>query len=114
MDTLIRKSWLVYDRFKNEEFVLAPSIPILYFGDGEGYFESKTKVITVGLNPSRIEFLENDRYSRFAKAQGIYPQILNGDYYQEYLEALNGYFSNNPYRMCNNLLPVREVMARRS
>ena len=97
MDALIKESWLIYERHKNEEFVVSPSIPILFFGNSDGYFGSKTKVITVGLNPSRIEFPDNDRYLRFAAARGVYPQILDGNHYQEYLAALNGYFSNKPY-----------------
>lgn len=69
-----------------------------FFGDSKAYFESKRKVVTVGLNPSRAEFPKGDRYSRFARARDVYPEILDGRHHREYLEALNGYFRNAPYR----------------
>lgn len=97
MDALIKESWTLYERHRAAGFVVAPSIPILFFGDSRAYFESKVKVITVGLNPSRVEFPDGDRYLRFAKARDVYPRIMAGDFYQEYLEALDGYFSNHPY-----------------
>ena len=37
----------------NQSFVVQASIPILYFGDCEAYYQSPIKVVTVGLNPSR-------------------------------------------------------------
>lgn len=98
MNALIKESWLIYERHRDADIVVTPSIPILFFGDSRGYFESEVKVITVGLNPSRVEFPESDRYLRFTKARDIYPQIIDGHCYQEYLEALNEYFSNHPYR----------------
>ena len=36
--------------------LVRPSIPVLFFGDDERYVSSALKVITVGLNPSRLEF----------------------------------------------------------
>jgi hypothetical protein len=98
VDALIRESWLNYEKHKDDDIVVTPSVPILFFGDSKGYFESELKVITVGLNPSRVEFPESDRYLRFGSAQEIYPQIIDGHCYQEYLDALNGYFTNHPYK----------------
>lgn len=44
-------------------------MPILFFGDGNEYFSSELKVITLGLNPSRAEFPEEDRFQRFGAAR---------------------------------------------
>jgi hypothetical protein len=97
---LIRDAWQVYTQFENQPFLVKPSIPILFFGDSNQYFRSERRVITLGLNPSRDEFPEHDRFSRFGAARNIYPQILEGDFYSEYLQALSGYFRrppNDPY-----------------
>jgi hypothetical protein len=98
LDELIREAWLIYERQSHNPAVVSPSIPILFFGDSRAYSASEIKVITVGLNPSRVEFPEGDRFCRFPSASGIYPQVMGGEYYGEYTEALNGYFSTNPYR----------------
>jgi hypothetical protein len=100
-DDLIRESWQVYRRFVDQPFLVNPSVPILFFGDSDQYFSSELKVITLGLNPSRIEFPEEDRFKRFSNARGTYPRILEGASYDEYLRALNGYFlkpPNDPYK----------------
>jgi hypothetical protein len=102
-DDLIRESWQIYRRFVDQSFVAKPSIPILFFGDSGKYFDSKLKVITVGLNPSKKEFQEE--FKRFSSASGIYPGILEGASYDEYLQALNGYFlkpPNDPYKLWFN------------
>ena len=97
MEELIKESWFIYESHKDEEFVVSPSIPILFFGNSEAYSGSKLKVITVGLNPSRVEFPDDDRFKRFAQARNVYPHILYGHHYREYLASLNGYFANEPY-----------------
>ena len=57
-------------------------------------------MITLGLNPSRNEFPKQDRFLRFSKARTIYPRIIEGAFYGEYLQALNGYFhrTNHPLK----------------
>jgi len=100
IDDIIQKSWQTYAQFEDQSFLVKPSIPILFFGDSKQYFSSEVKVITVGKNPSRFEFPEKDRFFRFSKAHGIYPGIVEGRYYDEYLQAINGYFHtppNHPY-----------------
>jgi hypothetical protein len=100
MKTVIAESWRIYASFVNQPFLVKPSIPILFFGDSDRYFASQLKVITLGLNPSRVEFPESDRFLRFESARGVYPRILEGMYYDEYLRALKGYFQrppNDPY-----------------
>jgi hypothetical protein len=97
---LIRTSWQMYARFERQSFLVKPSIPILFFGDSSKYFSSRLKVITLGLNPSKAEFPEADRFSRFDAARSVYPRIIEGACYDEYLQALNGYFRkppNDPY-----------------
>jgi hypothetical protein len=96
IDELIQESWRIYARFGEQPFLVKPSIPILFFGDSEQYFRSKLRVITVGLNPSRNEFPNGDRFSRFSNARKIYPSIRDGASYDKYLQALNGYFHRPP------------------
>jgi hypothetical protein len=98
MNNLIRESWEIYNGFEKQPFLVKPSIPILFFGDSDKYFSSRLRIITLGLNPSRSEFPDDNRFLRFGKARNIYPQILDGIFYDEYLEALNGYFQNPPNR----------------
>src|SRR6266404_7100761 len=104
-DELIRKSWEIYTRFEDKCYLVKPkgSIPILFFGDSGKYFSSKVKVITLGLNPSKKEF-PDDEFLRFSSAREIYPRILEGACYDEYLSALNGYFSptSHPYNWFNS------------
>jgi hypothetical protein len=100
MNDLVRDAWQVYCEYENQPFVVKPSIPILFFGDSQKYSESNLKVITLGLNPSRIEFPDADRFLRFNAARNVYPHILEGRYYEDYLTALNQYFlkpPNHPY-----------------
>jgi len=100
LNGLIRESWQVYKQFEDQPFLVKPSIPILFFGDSDRYSSSGLKVITLGLNPSRIEFPAEDRFFRFSSARGIYPRILEGCFYDQYLQALSGYFCkppNHPY-----------------
>ena len=72
---------------KKYDFVVKPSIPIVWFGDMEGYISSSQKVVTVGLNPSLKEFsekrfhIDSDNFS----AEDLY-------------FSLNNYFKVNPYR----------------
>lgn len=76
---------------KNSELpeVVNPSIPIMYFGDYEAYEKSKLKIITVGLNPSNIEFQKDSKsslsYFRFPKWEKD----------KNYIEALNDYFKTD-------------------
>ena len=72
-----------------------PSIPILFFGDLEAYYESDLRVVTVGLNPSVKEFPkfpDESPFFRFPLANGIMP-----DQHERYLDALSEYFRLNPY-----------------
>jgi hypothetical protein len=72
---------------------VTPSIPILFFGDLDGYWRSPRRVVTVGLNPSKEEFPEDDPWLRFPRGAEFGPASTN-----EYLEELSGYFGTKPYR----------------
>jgi hypothetical protein len=87
----------LYGRFEHESFLVRPSIPILFFGDSTKYFSSPLKIITVGLNPSKAEFPESDRFARFPQAapSGFGHRRLN---MRHHIEAMNAYFQTHPYK----------------
>ena len=91
-----------YNSYKNESFVVKPSIPILYFGNYEEYKISEKKIITCALNPSSIEFfnsISNDINFRF------HNNALNSS--SDYFNSLNNYFIKNPYkRWFNSFEPI--------
>ena len=66
---------------------------IAWFGDTAAYAASVVRIISVGLNPSQIEFPATDPDQRFPAARGVV------DACQAYLDSLNAYFSvnNRPY-----------------
>jgi hypothetical protein len=97
VDALVKDAWRLYQRAEDAPYVVRPSIPIVYFGDRERYSRSPLKAITVALNPSRAEFPAGDPFARFRRAQDVYPDILHGRYYADYLAALNDYFRGQPY-----------------
>lgn len=70
-----------FEQKKDFSFVVKDSIPIVWFGDLNAYFTSKTRIITIGLNPSDKEF----SVVRFKKKNSIE-------------EQLNEYFKFNPYK----------------
>ena len=72
---------------EGKDWLATGSIPILYFGNLRRYRRSTIKIVTVGLNPSDVEFRE-ERFGR----------KVTGDLRPESLErALSGYFEVNPY-----------------
>ena len=91
-DDLFNDTLYHYTKFYELDFVIKPSLPILYFGDSKAYFESDFKVITSALNPSDAEFKElkssNPSYVRF-------PDYKNS--IKTLRLALDNYFKINPY-----------------
>lgn len=77
-----------YIRFHEEPYVVKPSIPILYFGDVHAFQKSNLKIVTVGLNPSHIEF-GHDRF-RVTDAASL-PAFADLE------EDLCNYFKIRPY-----------------
>ena len=98
---LVHEAWRAMAQFAEEPFIVKPSIPILFFGHSPRYFSSPLKVVTLGLNPSGVEFPEQDRFLRFRKAQHLDPGVQDEKFVSTYLDALNGYFQsppNHPYK----------------
>lgn len=98
MDALITEGWRIYQDHRYEPFVVRPSLPILFFGDLDAYQRSPLRVATVGLNPSYHEFPADDPFKRFRLAREVYPDLIDGHRYHDYLAALNAYFRSDPYR----------------
>lgn len=92
-EKLIQRTLAYYDKFKSENVVVTPSLPILYFGDLEGYKNSELKVITVGKNPSNNEFrvTKTEEYS-FVRFPSWDENKRN------LIDSLNPYFIINPLK----------------
>ena len=90
---LLKEALNHYSESCELDFVLKPSLPILYFGDICDYFKSDFKVITAALNPSDAEFKESKNsdlsYVRFPEYKNTTETL--------YL-SLNSYFKNKPYK----------------
>jgi hypothetical protein len=75
-------------------------IPIPWFGDSDAFFDSKLKIVTVGLNPSGIEFRKS-RDKREKSINGKWQKrfsIVDTKYSVNQLKkVLDSYFDTNPY-----------------
>jgi hypothetical protein len=71
INQLLVESWTAYDRLCDESFIVRPAIPILFFGDRSRYLASPLRVVTVGLNPSGVEFPNEDRFARFPGVRSL-------------------------------------------
>lgn len=81
-------------------------IPILWFGDLFAYQESPRKIVTVGLNPSEMEFRDGENpwkrgspsICRFPNQHLFSPtDPLSATDRIEYKTVLNAYFKTDPY-----------------
>jgi hypothetical protein len=90
---LIEKTLDYFDKFKNYDVVVSPSLPILYFGDLASYNNSELKVLTVGKNPSDNEFRlkKSDAFS-FVRFSNWNENTRN------LIPTLNPYFEDKPLR----------------
>lgn len=102
MDGLIEDAWRIYRKFEDKDVVVKPSIPILFFGNIDTYFASPIKIITVGLNPSRVEFPNEDRFLRFEWARNINERTSREEFRNGYGASLKAYFRSNPYKQWFN------------
>ena len=85
-----------YQKAITWRFVVHPSMPIPFFGDLKGYWGSRKRVITVGLNPSAEEFSGRKRFARFPGGELVPELIHQGKIMQAAkrgLESVLGYFS---------------------
>lgn len=108
---LLSQSWRTYDRLHDQEFVVRPAIPVLYFGDSKRYLSSKFRVVTVALNPSDKEFPNHDRYSRFPAASEMATDPAKRNH-ANHREALDAYFHTDPYwgQWFNGIEPILNGM----
>ena len=90
---LVEKAWRAYDNAAGLPARVSPAAPILFFGDLGGYTSSRLRVLTVGLNPSRLEFPADRPFSRFPLWE--VPARREPECY---LGALSSYFVTRPYR----------------
>lgn len=92
LTTLVQGAWEAYECAPSSCRV-TPAMPILFFGDLDGYFSSHIRVLTVGLNPSGHEFPKYSPFQRFPGCNETSPE--DG---ARYLKSLNDYFRENPYK----------------
>ena len=92
LNNAVAAAWRSFETVASLESRVGPAIPILFFGDLDAYGESRHRVLTVGLNPSRIEFPAGDPFQRFPLAEDIHPEDQ-----ERYLDALSAYFRTKPY-----------------
>ena len=62
LDEILRDYILDFNKKKELDFVVKPSIPIVWFGDMDKYLTSTPRILTVGLNPSDQEFSDERFY----------------------------------------------------
>ena len=90
---LFKDALIHFNKYSELSFIVKPSLPILYFGDLNTYFNSNFKVITAALNPSDAEFKE------FKNSDPSYIRFPEYDNTIETLQSsLNNYFKKNPYK----------------
>jgi hypothetical protein len=79
--------------------LVAPAIPVLYFGSLKDYRKSSFKVVTVGINPSSKEF-EQERFDVGKSTLKNYAQLER---------ALSNYFQKLPYEKWFNW-PLEQLL----
>ena len=78
-------------------YVAKDSIPIVWFGNVERYFKSPTKMLTIALNPSCIEFPKWGK-QRFQDLTTLRREIILKEFPIDLLiNNYNDYFRYNPY-----------------
>lgn len=105
LQKLIKVCWSDFKKLEKEHpgLVVQNSIPILWFGDIDAYFESKKRILTVALNPSYMEFMEKKGQIpsveyRFPSASKIVMKdILNNDDCEIYKRTMCEYFHHKKY-----------------
>ncbi len=97
-EKIIKDTFQEFDRYKS--LSVKGSMPILFFGDYEEYSKSKTKIVTVAINPSNIEFgkLEKKTFKRIIDYRfNLIHEVKTQSQQKEYINSLSNYFKFNPY-----------------
>jgi hypothetical protein len=97
LSSLINEAWRLFTALRPVKCVVRRSVPILYFGDLPAYFKSRTRVVTVGLNPSSAEFPAEDPFERFPQSRSVRAP-LDADDRRRYAKSLDRYFQEKPYK----------------
>jgi hypothetical protein len=95
---LADRAWSQFRANCNTSFVVRPAMPILFFGDVRRYLASPVRMVTVGLNPSGIEFPAGDCFKRFPHARNLCDSPVDSEFRDQYVQALSDYFRTEPYR----------------
>lgn len=118
--TTILKSYIAdFNQKQHLPFVVKESIPIVWFGDMDAYFNSNIKIVTIGLNPSEQEFLTKDAFGKMVtlpnnKKRFDIIKFDKGSVNEQVKElesTLNNYFKKSPYKWFDKyekLLDVKE------
>jgi hypothetical protein len=85
---LIGQAHALHAASTGQDWLVQPSVPILFFGNLDRYRRSGCRIITVAKNPSSQEFPSGNPFLRFPNAN----QSNNA-----YLAALSNYFDATPY-----------------
>jgi len=96
---LAEEAWKIHSAFTHTPCLVSPSLPILYFGDLSAYQDSPVRIVSVGLNPSKVEF-PDDALCRFPTVRRLAhaaASSLDQDSLHAYLGSLNDYFRTFPY-----------------
>lgn len=98
LSALAKEAWRQFAVHAKESLVV-PSMPILFFGDLCAYQRSNLKVVSVGLNPSNVEFSEKDPFKRFPSFANLADSVdATDDFLNAYILALSSYFAVEPYK----------------
>lgn len=97
---LVARGWELWERSAAsiDTATVQPSMPILYFGDRSAYEASPVRFVTVGLNPSLLEFPTAAPWRRFPAAEPDAGRHGQPEEVARYLQALGDYFRVDPYR----------------
>ncbi len=92
LHSLVEGVWEQHKAARKENWLVSPSVPILFFGDLSSYRKAPVRVVTVALNPSNREFPEADPYFRFP---GFTEKTSRTP--AQYIAEMSSYFMVNPY-----------------
>lgn len=88
---LAESAWAEYERVRSLGCAVDPAIPVLFFGNSQQYWQSQTRVVTIGKNPSLNEFPQDDQFLRFPNARET-AECDEVDL-DLYLDTLDSYFA---------------------